>query len=221
MEKLQCRTFAYVRVSTWSQDILKDKEQLRIYAKTHNLSEPIFYEDHESGAKSWKERQIFNIIQEAKKGDVIIVTEISRLARALSGVLEIMQECSEKGIWILTVKEGIRIDGTMGGEFSGQLFAMMANIERRLLKARTDDARAIRAARNLQEGLPAGVGKSKLDGPKDKIISRLVNGEPKSEIAKDYNTSVNNLNTFLNKRGLNNVIEEKMREKMIKLGNKK
>ena len=207
-------TWAYLRVSTWAQDILKDRQQITEYAKTHNLSDPVFFEDHESGAIDWKKRKISEIVEQATKGDVILVTEISRLARSLGSVIDIIRICTDKGVHILTVKENIRVDGTLGGKYMGQLFALMAEVERDLLIARTADARATRAAENVKNKLPTGCGKSKLDKYKDDIIARIVKGDSKKDIAADCKSSVNNLNTYLNKRNYNILIQDKIRQKM-------
>ena len=55
-------------------------------------------EEKVTGTKSWKEREIGKILQQGQRGDVIVVAEVSRLARSTLGVLELLQVAAEKEI---------------------------------------------------------------------------------------------------------------------------
>lgn len=208
------KTYAYIRVSTWSQDLLKDRHQLEQYVQDRNLPTPIQWEqDHESGFTPWTQRSISKIIDKAVKGDILVVTEVSRLSRDMKGMIEIMEILAEKDVPIHAVKENLIIDNSLGGQFTGKMWALVADVERKLGKSRTLNAIQARQARNLQQGRPKGIGKSKLDEHVDDIIYRIVKGETKTEIAASKKCSVNNLNTYLNKRGLNTIIEKRIKEK--------
>ena len=51
----------------------------------------------------------------------------------------------------------------------------------------------------LQDGRPKGKGKSKLDEHREDILKLLSLKVPKTMIARQFNTSVGNLNNFLNR----------------------
>jgi DNA invertase Pin-like site-specific DNA recombinase len=74
--------FAYLRVSSDQQDIKNQKFGLLEYCNNRNINPIKFVEDTVSGKITWKERAIGNILEKAKKGDLIVVSEISRLGRS-------------------------------------------------------------------------------------------------------------------------------------------
>ena len=73
--------FAYLRVSTDHQEAKNQKLGVLDYCNSHNISPLKFIEDTVSGKISWRERAIGTIIEKATNGDVIVVSEVSRLGR--------------------------------------------------------------------------------------------------------------------------------------------
>ena len=88
--------FAYLRVSTDQQDAKNQKFGILDYCNKNNLLPIKFIEDTASGKISWQERAIGQIIQKANKGDLIVVSEISRLGRSTLQVLEILELAAKK-----------------------------------------------------------------------------------------------------------------------------
>ena len=64
------------------QDIKNQKFGLLEYCNNRNINPIKFVEDTVSGKITWKERAIGNILEKATKGDLIVVSEISRLRRS-------------------------------------------------------------------------------------------------------------------------------------------
>ena len=100
------QVFAYLRVSTDDQDTANQKTGVVAYCIERQFLAPAFVEDTSSGRKSWRDRPLGALIGRCQAGDVLVVAEISRLARSTLQVLEIMQECAGRGVELHAVKNG-------------------------------------------------------------------------------------------------------------------
>ena len=74
------KTIGYLRVSTGGQELEKNKSDILHLANHLNLGKVSFVEEIVSGKVSWKKRKIADIIEDFKKGDTLIVSELSRIA---------------------------------------------------------------------------------------------------------------------------------------------
>jgi len=106
-------TFAYIRVSTDKQDLDNQRHGVISYAQKNQLEPLTFIDDTASGKKSWKERDLGKLFEQAKAGDVLLVAEISRLARSTLQVLEISQEAARKEIAVHIAKSNMIMDVTI------------------------------------------------------------------------------------------------------------
>lgn len=208
-------TWCYIRVSTWAQDLLKERYILERFAEEQKMPPVKFLEDQVSGKIPWKDRKIGDLMNGVLKGDVVLVHEISRLSRRMADILEIMEALADKDVPLFTVKDACRYGKDMNSKLLAMVMGMCADIERELIATRTSDAIAARKAKNIAAGTKTNIGKSKLQQYEIRIIEQLVNEVPKSQVCKDLpcGCSVSNLNSYLNKRGLNEVIIRKIREK--------
>jgi len=77
----QRKVFGYLRVSTMSQDLEKNKANILMYANDNKLGNVTFVEEAVSGKVNWKRRRIKEVIDSLGKDDWIIVAEPSRLGR--------------------------------------------------------------------------------------------------------------------------------------------
>lgn len=72
--------YGYVRVSTDKQTVENQKLSISNYVKSKNLPEQITWvSETESGTKSYKSRQLGALIEQLHKGDILLVSELSRL----------------------------------------------------------------------------------------------------------------------------------------------
>lgn len=196
------KTIAYLRVSTVLQDIEKNKMDILKLANEKILGNVDFVEEQVSGKVSWKNRKIFNIVQDCQEGDNIVVSELSRLGRNMLEVMEILSICSEKKINVYAVKGGWSLDNTIQSKIIAMAFSIASEIERDLISMRTKEALATRIANGVKLGRPKGYSASKLDKFEPEIRGLLANGSTKRFIAKRYNTSASNLYKWLDKVGI-------------------
>jgi DNA invertase Pin-like site-specific DNA recombinase len=196
------RNIAYLRVSTIDQDLEKNKAQILHLANDKNLGKVEFVEEKMSGRVNWRERKIGEIIDKLSAGDVVLLSEFSRLGRSMLECMEIIAIATQKGIKMYTVKGGWQLDDTIQSKVMAMVFSMVAEIERDLISKRTKEALQTKKANGVKLGRPKGVGKSKLDRYKVEIEALLKNGSTKKFIANRYGTSESNLFNWLNKNDL-------------------
>jgi DNA invertase Pin-like site-specific DNA recombinase len=197
------KTISYLRVSTIDQDIEKNKTDILTLANDKQLGNVQFVEEKISGTVSWKKRKIFDIINELKAGDNIIVSELSRLGRSMLECMEILSIATEKKINIYAVKGNWNLDNSIQSKIIAMAFSMASEIERDLISSRTKEALRIKKLNGVKLGRPVGSGSSKLDKHKPEIEALLKNGSSKRFIAKRYKISEQGLFHWLrNNKGI-------------------
>lgn len=196
------KTTAYLRISTVDQDIEKNKSDILKLANEKRLGYVEFIEEQISGKVSWKNRKIFAIINEAKKDDVIIVSELSRLGRSMLEIMEILSIATQKQLKIYSVKGDWHLDGSIQSKVMAMVFSMASEIERDLISSRTKEALRFKKENGIKLGRPKGPGKSKLDKFKPEIEALLSNGSTQKFIANRYNTTEANLYNWMKRHNL-------------------
>lgn len=192
-------TKAFIRVSTLLQDTEKNKIDILKFANSMQLGQVDFIEEHCSGCKDYKKRKLGALIESMCKGDVLIVPELSRIARSITQILEVIKVTKDKGITLYSIKENFdNTDNSITSTVTSTIFALVAQIERELISLRTREALQARKVQGIKLGRPHGKGKSKLDEHTDDILKLISLGVPKTLIAKQYKTTTGNLYNFLN-----------------------
>lgn len=195
--------FAYLRVSTDKQDAQNQKFGILDYCNKNNLSPIKFIDDTTSGKIDWREREIGQIMNKAKKGDIIIVSEISRLGRSTLQVLEILTEAAKKEVVVHVVKSNMIMDGSMQSTITATILGLASQIERDFISSRTKEALAKRKSDGFRLGRPKGVSETlKLDVCADEIKVYLKKGINKRAISKLIECSPSTLYLWLKRRKL-------------------
>ena len=192
------KTFAYLRVSTLEQNTEKNKDDILRFANNKKLGNVEFIEETISGKSNYKDRLLGRLINDLKSGDVLIVPELSRLARSITQILEIIETCKNKQVTLYSLKENFSTnDECIQSKITSTIFGLVAEIERELISKRTKEALQAKKLQGCTLGRPLGKGKSKLDIHKDEILALLKAGVTKTKIAKKYNISRQGLDKWL------------------------
>lgn len=193
--------FAYLRVSTDSQDVNNQKLGVLDYCNAQNLTPIKFVEDTMSGTTPWKERSIGKLLADGKSGDVIIVAEVSRLGRSILQVLEILEESAKKEISVHIAKNRMVMDGSMQSTITATILGLVAQIEREFISSRTKEALQKRKNDGMILGRPKGESDTlKLDAFRNEITGYLKKGINKRSIAKLIESSPSTLYQWLKRR---------------------
>ncbi len=197
------KTIGYLRVSTFNQELEKNKADILSLANNFDLGKVNFVEEVVSGKVSWRKRKIAEILDDLKAGDSIIVSELSRLGRSMLECMEILSVSLQKGVHVYAVKGNWKLDNSIQSKIIAMAFSMAAEIERDLISSRTTEALRHRKAMGMKLGRPTGPGKSKLDQYRVEIEALLANGSSQRFIARRYDTTEANFSNWLKKNGLN------------------
>jgi DNA invertase Pin-like site-specific DNA recombinase len=192
--------YAYVRVSTDKQETENQKFEILKYANEKKLGNVEFIEETVSGRKSWKDRKIGALISELKKGDILIVTELSRLGRSMLEIMELLSILLRSGVELHVVKSNQVLKDDLQSKVFAMAFSIASEIERELISQRTKEALQRRKAEGKPLGRPKGSYSSKLDQYREQIDELLSKGVSISSIAKIIGVSYSTLWNYLKRR---------------------
>lgn len=130
----------YVRVSTVEQHEERQIIELKEKANVERI-----YKDKLSG-KNTERPQLRAMIDFAREGDTIYISEFSRLARSTKDLLNIIQDLREKGVQVISLKENFDTS-TPAGELAMTVFAAIATFERKIMLQRQAEGIAVAKAK--------------------------------------------------------------------------
>ena len=199
------KTIGYVRVSTSRQDADNQRHEILEYANQNHLHVDEFIEAEVSSRKDKKQRRIDELMDKLESGDTLIVSELSRLGRSTSEVIDIVNELIAKEIRFVAIKQNLNISGQhdMQSKIMVTMFSLFAELERDIISERTKAALAAKKAGGKKLGKPKGtLQESKLDPHQERIKELLKHGVAKSAIARMLGTSRTNLVSYIKTRDL-------------------
>lgn len=199
------KTIAYVRVSKDSQDVKNQRLAILEFARQEKVDISEFMEVSASSRRSPKERRLDLLLAELKAGDMLIVSELSRMGRSVGEIITTVDTLVKDHITLVAIKEGIRLNGkqTLQTKVTVTLFSLFADIERELISLRTKEGLAAARAAGKRLGRPQGrFGQSKLTGKEEEIQRLLALPISKSSIAKITGVDRSTLYHFIRTRQL-------------------
>ena len=135
----------YVRVSTLEQH--EERQKVELTEKAH--VEKIFL-DKLSG-KDTDRPQLQAMLEFAREGDTVYVSEFSRLARSTKDLLDIVQQLKDKQVQVISLKESFDTS-TPAGELAMTMFAAIATFERKIMLERQREGIALAKAQGKYKG---------------------------------------------------------------------
>jgi DNA invertase Pin-like site-specific DNA recombinase len=143
----------YCRVSTKQQSLDRQKDQL-IEA---GVDSRLIYEEVMTGTK--KERpELIRMIENLQEGDVVVITDLTRISRSTKDLLQIIDLIKEKGASIKSLKDNW-LDTSSESPYGNFLLTVMSGLselERNLISQRTKEGLESARARGRVGGRPRG-----------------------------------------------------------------
>jgi DNA invertase Pin-like site-specific DNA recombinase len=199
------KTVAYLRTSTGGQDLNNQRLAILDYAHRHHLHVDAFIEATVSSRKTLKERGIEGLCAGMQAGDLLLVSELSRLGRSVGQIIQTVDDLVRKQIRLVAIKENIQLNGQRDIQSKAMvtMFGLFAEIERDLISERTREGLAAAKAKGHLAGRPKGsLGRSRLDGRESEIKMLLGKQVSKASIAKIMGVSRSTLLHFVRSRAL-------------------
>jgi DNA invertase Pin-like site-specific DNA recombinase len=167
----------YCRVSTHDQSLNSQIDKLKEFG-----CERIF-KDVVSGAKS-ERKELNEMLDFARKGDMIVVFRLDRLGRGLKDLLNLIEKMEQKGINLKSLTEAMDTTSPQGKMFF-QIAGAFAEFERNIIRERT------------MAGLASARSRGKVGGRKFKL------SEDKITILKSLYSDKNiEVNSICNQLGI-------------------
>ncbi len=191
--------YGYIRVSTDHQSVENQRFEIKKFCAINHLKVNMWIEETISSRTSLEERQLGQLLNQLRAGDILISTELSRLGRNLLQVMGILQNCLEKECQVWTIKEHYRLGADIQSKVLAFAFALSAEIERQLISQRTKESLLRLKAEGKHLGRPFGFrcAFSKLKKEKSRIIVLEKSKISKRKIAQMYHVSRNTISRFL------------------------
>ena len=119
----------YARVSTDAQETHLQMDALKRGKCTR------VYQEKASGAKA-ERPELIKLLDSARKGDVVIVWKLDRLARSLRQLIDTTVLLNDRGVELHSLTENINTT-TPSGKLTFHIFAALAEFERDILRRRS------------------------------------------------------------------------------------
>lgn len=195
--------YGYIRVSSKKQSCEHQHHEIQQFAKHNNINIDKWVEETITSRKPLNKRQLGQLLNELKDGDILIAAEISRLGRSLLEVMRILETCLNKNCQVWTLKEHYRLGNDIQSKVMAFAFGLSAEIERNLISQRTkaslDSIRA--TGKKLGRPFAAQSKKLKLSRNTKKVKNLLDMGLTKYRIAKIMNVSPATITHFIQRMG--------------------
>jgi DNA invertase Pin-like site-specific DNA recombinase len=138
-------TLGYARVSTAEQSL--DRQQDELTAAGAEL----IYSEIGSGKKGAPRPKWDELLRSLRKGDSLMVTELSRLGRSTIQLSALADDLRDRGVALRILNLGVDT-GTPAGKLVYSIIAAVAEMERDLLIERTNSGLAASRARGRKGG---------------------------------------------------------------------
>ena len=140
----------YARVSTLDQDLSLQLAALKAAGCDVVRSEK------QSGTSTEGRKELRTILDFIRKGDVLIVTRIDRLARSIGDLQDIVRELKAKGATLKATEQPIDTSTAAGKAFLDML-GVFAEFETNLRRERQLEGIAAAKARGVYKGRPSTI----------------------------------------------------------------
>jgi len=166
--------YGYARVSADGQSAAAQEAQLLAAGCAKVFSEKM------SGKAMDGRAELAKVIRRLDKGDVLMVTRLDRLARSTRDLLNILHELAQREAGFKSLADPMIDTTSAHGKLILAVLGALAEFERSMILARTNEGRARAKARGVKFGRPPA-----LDAHQQReAIQRLQEGASQADLAR-------------------------------------
>ena len=180
------RTFGYSRVSTSKQSSDSQNKLLREAGCDETFVEVC------SGANRSRP-ELDKLLAMLRAGDTILVVKLDRLSRSLHDMLAIVREIEKKGAHLRSLQDPLINTASPNGKLIFGIFAVLAEYERDLIRARTLDGLAAARARGKRLGRKEVLNQKQ----KDQLIKLRHSGQSLRQLAQVFGVSKTTIRRYV------------------------
>jgi DNA invertase Pin-like site-specific DNA recombinase len=167
--------YGYARVSTDGQSLASQESELNAAGCGKVFAEKV------SGARGDR-AELAKALKRLEIGDTLIVTRLDRLARSTRDLLNILHTLSQSGVSFKSLHDVWADTTSAHGRLMLTILGGLAEFERELILARTNDGRKRAKERGVKFGRPRKLTAHQ----RQEALARLANGETQADIARSY-----------------------------------
>lgn len=179
----------YARVSTEGQNLDRQIDAL----KGVGVDSRVLYQEKITGTKRDRP-ELQRMLNELNEGDIVIITDLTRISRSTKDLLDIVEKIKSKGASIRSLKD-TWLDTTSNNPYNDFLLTVMSGLsqlERDLISQRTKEGLVSAKARGRNGGRP-----SKQNEKGDVVKALADSGMKIVDIVKETNLSRSTVNRIL------------------------
>jgi DNA invertase Pin-like site-specific DNA recombinase len=178
----------YARVSTQDQN-----PELQVDALEKAGVEEVFKEKFTG--KLRERPELSQCLRTLRKGDVLVVWKLDRLARSLKDLVEIVQDLHHRGIGFKSLTESIDTTSS-GGRLVFHIFGALAEFEHDLIRERTIAGLKAARARGRKGGRKPALSNADVKKASAMLLDPNIT---KKEVAEHFGVARTTLNASLNR----------------------
>ncbi|MGD1950750.1 MAG: recombinase family protein [Leptolyngbyaceae cyanobacterium] len=148
-------SIGYARVSTYDQTL-----DLQLDALKADGCDRIFTDEGVSGAKSSRP-EWDKCLDQLRKGDVLVIWKLDRAGRSTKHLIEVSEFLEFKGVELRSIQDQIDTSTAMG-KFFFRTMASIAELERDIIKERTEAGLKAARARGRKGGRKPSITKGQI-----------------------------------------------------------
>lgn len=193
----------YARVSTTNQSDSLEK-QIDILIE-NGVDIEYIYSEKVTGTSTAQRIQLQDMIKHARKGDIILVTKIDRLARSIIDLNKIVSELNSKGVSVRFIKDNLFFEADKSNSMSTLMFNILgsfAQFERDLIVERTSEGRERAKAQGKHMGRKGSSSEKEILKAIDLYRNKNTNEMSVSDILKLTGVKKSTFYNELKKRGI-------------------
>ena len=169
----------YARVSSASQSLEIQQDKLNKAGCTE------IFEEKKSGTKRDKREELKNCMKYIRKGDVLVITKLDRLARSMVDLLNIKTELKEKGASLEIIDQPALNEASISGDLMFSILGAIAQFETAIRSERQQEG--VQAA--LKKGVKFGVKAKLSDAQVEEMKVKRKDGKLIRELMAEYDLS--------------------------------
>ena len=198
--------YGYIRVSTQISDTRANNQtfdrQLKILHDNGVSDENIFKERISGGVSTSERPEWEKLLQVVKSGDMIIVSEMSRLARSLTDLINTVNHLISMNIGIRFIKENINVSSNgldSMNKLIFNLFGAFAEFEKDLISERTKQGLQAKKEQGVKLGRKQTYSDEQIKEILKEYEANLITIE---DVAKKSSVSVDRVYVWARKYGV-------------------